>query len=35
MWGMLAQVGGSILHRRFGNVAPQIQEMVEEVAEQL
>tara|TARA_Y100000004_G_C8954426_1_gene430133 strand:+ start:289 stop:618 length:330 start_codon:yes stop_codon:yes gene_type:complete len=35
MWGMLAQVGGSILHRKFGNIAPQIQEMVENVAEEI
>jgi hypothetical protein len=29
MWGMLAQVGGSILQKRFGNVAQMIPDMVQ------
>ena len=28
MWGMLAQVGGSIIQRKFGNVPQIVQEVV-------
>jgi len=29
MWGMLAQVGGNILQKRFGQVAQMIPDMVQ------